>query len=52
MHSAMAFSRAVIAAATAAAALAHAAPGTAAHPSALSQPIDGQYIVVFKREVA
>ena len=52
MHSAMAFSRAVIAAATAAAALAHAAPGTATHPSAPSRPIDGQYIVVFKREVA
>lgn len=51
MRTAMAFSRTVIAAATAAAALAHAAPGTAAQPSALSQPIDGQYIVVFKREV-
>ncbi|OGB72488.1 MAG: hypothetical protein A2486_15120 [Burkholderiales bacterium RIFOXYC12_FULL_65_23] len=51
MRQAWIFSSVVIAAATVVSA-AHAAPGAATHPFALSRPIDNQYIVVFKREVA
>ena len=47
MRQAMVFSSVVIAAS-----VAHAASGAAAQPSAVSHLIDGQYIVVFKREVA
>lgn len=52
MRQSLAFSWVAIAAATVAASVAHAAPGAATHPFAVSRPIDNQYIVVFKREVA
>ncbi len=52
MRQSLAFSWMAIAAATVAASVAHAAPGAATHPFAVSRPIDNQYIVVFKREVA
>ena len=52
MRQALIFSWVAIAAATVAASVAHAAPGAATHPFAVSRPIDNQYIVVFKREVA
>ena len=51
MRQALIFSCVAIAAATVVSA-AHAAPGAATHPFAVSRPIDNQYIVVFKREVA
>lgn len=52
MRQALIFSWMVIAVATVAASVAHAAPGAATHPFAVSRPIDNQYLVVFKREVA
>lgn len=51
MRPALIFSCVAMAAATVVSA-AQAAPGDATHPFALSRPIDNQYIVVFKREVA
>lgn len=52
MRQALIFSWVVIAVATVAASVAHAAPGAVTHPFAVSRPIDNQYLVVFKREVA